>query len=77
MNIGGINLMEITSLILSIIASLGTIIALMLNYSTKKELNEIKNNINGTKNIHNEGNDSNNVSGDGNTVSLKTEKKND
>ena len=57
--------MEQTSFILSIIASIGTLISIIFNLKLKEEIKSIKE-IKGNKNIQSEGSNSINNTGDNN-----------
>lgn len=59
--------MEIASIILSIAASIGTLVSLYLNHNTKKELATLRQQISGDRNIQSKGDNAINNTGDSNT----------
>lgn len=59
--------MENVSLILSIVASIGTIISLLQNQKLKTDLNSLKQQIDGNKNIQSSGSNVINNTGDNST----------
>ncbi|RLQ89995.1 hypothetical protein D9X91_21930 [Falsibacillus albus] len=60
--------METTSIILSIIASIGTIISLLLNFKLKKDLDTLRQQISGDRNIQSKGDNVINNTGDSSTI---------
>lgn len=59
--------MEMASIILSIVASIGTLISLYLNHNMKKELDTLKQQISGDRNIQSKGDNVINNTGDSST----------
>ena len=59
--------MEKLSIILSIVASIGTLVSLYLNQNMKKELGILKQQINGNRNIQSKGDNVINNTGNSNT----------
>ncbi len=59
--------MEMTSLILSIVASIGTIISLIINMRLKSELESVKQQLSGKKNVQSRGDNVINNTGDNST----------
>lgn len=62
--------MEIFSIILSILASIGTIVSLIFTTITKKEIRDLKNSIavKGNSNITSQGDNNNNITGSKNSI---------
>ncbi|MEQ6856053.1 hypothetical protein AAHH17_16355 [Lysinibacillus capsici] len=59
--------METASIILSILASIGTLVSLYLNHNLKKEIATLKQEISGNNNIQSQGNNVINNTGDSST----------
>jgi len=59
--------LEKLSIILSIVASIGTLVSLYLNQNMKKELGILKQQINGNRNIQSKGDNVINNTGNSNT----------
>ncbi|QDP39446.1 hypothetical protein [Radiobacillus deserti] len=59
--------METASLILSIVASIGTITSLIINFNLKREIDSLKQQISGDSNIQSQGSHVINNTGDSST----------
>lgn len=60
--------MENISLVLSITASVGTLISIIMNVSSKKEISKLNRIINHGNSIQSKGNNNTNVSGNSNKI---------